>query len=305
MSTFTPMSRFPLKGAGTGAAMLLSLWGLMAPSLALAAPNREAKMYVITTWTNTCTGGTRDYWDNMVDEWYDEMDEHGYYYKDGSWTNGSQSPKHFCDPDITSGCADDNHVDDADAAMIGLHGADSSNHWRGSMRAPDSNGDCRLDAAEGAGSDELFVGDQDLEYLHLSSCNSMDDDNLNFVWRSFQDVDSASNGNRLHQLNGFHGVMWIGYWYVEDYDDFAADAHDGSIQAAWLDNMYDGCWGDCDEQCPVSYSVGTSIADAEQRLLTERYTSSTFDPGAIKAWSYSFYEGCNPAGETAFNDPND
>jgi hypothetical protein len=85
----------------------------------------------------------------------------------------------LCDPDTgLPGCDDGNHLDDADVAIIALHGSDVNRHWRGALRFSGGppNGDCGIDAPE-AGSGEMFLGDSDLEFLHMSSCHSMDDDN--------------------------------------------------------------------------------------------------------------------------------
>lgn len=298
------LSRRPARAPWTVAVCLA--WLLGVPTVANAA-GYEAKMFAITEWTDECSGGSRPSWDNMADAWYDEVTSHGVFYKDGSYINGSMSLHRFCDtssPNL-AGCNDTSYLDDADAAIIALHGADSGNHWRGSLRVKDSSNECKLDAAEGSNEDDLFVGDKDLEFLHLSSCHSMDDDNINFVHRSFQDPSSASTGARLHQMNGFHGLMYISRFYPGDYRDFADDAHDVPIQAAWLDNMYKWYVGGGDEQCPVSYSVGTSKADALNRLQTERYTNILSDPGGASAWAYSFYEGCDPTDESPFDDPND
>jgi hypothetical protein len=306
------MKKTPNRGGlirvlGAGGAVASLGWALLSASPALAA-NREAKMFAITQWTTECSGGTRDSWDDMARGWYDEVTDHGVFYKDGAYVNGTMSRGRFCDPDAptNTSCADDSYLDDADAAIIALHGSDSSNHWAGSLRVKDASGQCMLDAAEGASSDDLFAGDVDLEFLHLSSCFSMDDDNINSSWRMFQDGDSAKNGQRLHQVDGFHGIMWISSGRVDDYEDFADDAYDVSIRTAWLDNMYDDDAGsNSDEQCPVALSVGSTPTDALNRLRGERYNNIYSDPGDIHGWAYGFFEGCDPASETPFNDPND
>jgi hypothetical protein len=48
------------------------------------------------------------------------------------------------------------------------------------------------------------MGDNQTEFLHFSSCNSLDDDYMPTLWRLFEDPDSALNGRRLHQATGFH-----------------------------------------------------------------------------------------------------
>jgi hypothetical protein len=299
------MNGRPNRARWTGVVWFPLAWILGMSTVAHAA--YEAKMFAITHWTDECSGGSRPSWDNMANAWYDEITSHGVFNKDGQYINGSMSLRRFCDVNSSEpdGCVDGSYVDDADAAIIALHGGDSNNHWRGSMRVKDEINECKVDAAEGAGSDDLFVGDQDLEFLHLSSCHSMDDDNINFVNQSFRDSTSPGSGARLHQMNGFHGVMYINLLYTGDYRDFAEDAHDVPIHAAWLDNMYKYPVGWFQEVCPVSYAIGSSPADATNRLLTERYTNIHSDPSSSGAWAYSFYEGCDSTNESGFNDPND
>ncbi|HWW61362.1 MAG TPA: DUF6345 domain-containing protein [Thermoanaerobaculia bacterium] len=275
------------------------------------ADPREAKLYVITNWpsSGTCKGNDVAAWDDMALGWYDQITAGPEYFKDGVWNNGNLSRRVLCDPDSgQTPCDDWKRIDDADAAMIALHGTDVGKHWAG-LTQVQSGSDCLIHAAEGASTDALFVGDGDLEFLHLSSCFSMDDDNLNSTWRLFADVDSPSTGNRLHQADGFHGVMAISAGRTGDYADFADDAHWISIADAWTDNLYDeditynnGKTGD---QCPVAYAVSNVFGDALTRLIFERYNFVFPDPAGNNYIAYQFYDGCDPVGETPFDDPND
>jgi hypothetical protein len=274
------------------------------------ANHLEAKLYVITNWpgSGSCSANDVSSWDDMTFAWYNAIGDGPVFFKDGSWTNGNLSRQQFCDPDSGfSPCDDDKRVDEADAAMIALHGSDHSKHWDGSLLVA-SGGDCKLHGPEGASTDALFVGDYDLEFLHISSCLSMDDDNINTAKRLFADVDSPSNGQRLHQADGFHGVMAISSGRADDYEDFADDAHYVSIADAWTDNMYDedityntGASGD---QCPVALTIGSSPADALTRLFVERYSYILSDPASNSWIAYQFYDGCDPVAETPFVDPN-
>ncbi|MEQ8497680.1 MAG: hypothetical protein RLW42_25960, partial [Gammaproteobacteria bacterium] len=115
----------------------------------------EVKKFVITNFTSTCGGNDIGAWNNMVDGWYDEMDDEAYT-KDGAYVNGNMTLERFCDPDWNGDCDDDHYVDDADAFIIGTHGADSGDHWQGLMRWS-WNGHCRLDG--GGSSDEMWIGD--------------------------------------------------------------------------------------------------------------------------------------------------
>ena len=266
-----------------------------------AATHLEAHMYVVTDWSLECGGSARPYWDDMVEFWYDEIDDHGWDHQDRSW---DRDP--FCDPDTgLANCRDWEYVDDADAAMLGMHGGDSGNHWRGSLRRDGgaSVNDCRIDANESGGTDEMYLGDWDLEFLHLSSCNSMDDDNLSNTWRYFRDpFDSPGHGRRLHQADGFHGFMWIGGCCDDQYEDFAADAHTVSIRDAWIDNMYVTGINGYATQCPVAYAVGTTADDCLDRLRNERYNNVYSDPGSINYYCYTYYVGCDPDGEGPFGE---
>lgn len=275
------------------------------------AERREAHMYAITTWDSDCGGSNRSWWDDMCDAWYDEITYVGFeffgwcwwghcdeaYSRDRRMVNGSINNAKFTDPDM-SGCGQDwQYVDDADAAMICTHGGDDGGYWRGSMRTDDGCDDCRAEAR-----DELRVGDVDLEFLHLSSCHSMDDNMVGNMWRVFQDPnDSPANGRRLHQLDGFHGCMWIGSSFVSDYEDFAEDAFDMSIRDAWIDNMYrTGINAENYVQCPVAYAVGRDSSDCFNRLHNERYDNVYSDPSSIGYACWTYYVNCDPACEDAW-----
>lgn len=290
-----------------------SLLPLLALFTAVNAFSLEVKVFAISDFVPTSSGGCGGndigHWDNMVDEWYDQMGSEGQT-KDGQYTNGSMTIQRFCDPDWLSGCNDASYIDDADAAMIATHGSDSGDHWAGTMRSPWS-GHCALDA--GGGSDDMWVGDVDLEFIHLSSCYSADDDNLSGIREAMYDtIDTPSNGRRAHQWDGFHGIMWIGSGFDDDYEDFADDAHSISMSSAWVNNMYDSTvdcdWGDpfgwfgsCQEQCPVAYSISNTENSALSRLNNERYNNIYSDPTGKSWYAYRYVSSCDSVGETAFN----
>jgi hypothetical protein len=143
----------------------------------------------------------------------------------------------------------------------------------------------------------MEIGDSDLEFLHISSCFSMDDN----MWANWE-----RSMARAHQVDGFHGIMWIYGYLVDDYEDFASDAFDGAISDAWLDNMYyNNEFGDSNQhdQCPVAYVVGSNASDALNRLFTERYDNVFSDPpdsgedGNNTIWAATYIGGCDPQGE--------
>ncbi|MGH1539487.1 MAG: hypothetical protein ACRBHB_03610 [Arenicella sp.] len=280
---------------------------------AVSANAMEVKVFAIGDFVPSssggCGGGDRSHWPTMVDHWYDEMGSQGHL-KDGQYTNGSMTIRRFCDPDWNNSCQDASYADEADAFMLATHGSDSGDHWAGTMR-DDWSGHCVLDG--GGSSDEMWVGDFDAEFIHLSSCYSADDDNLSGIRNAMYDpVDTPNNNRRAHQWDGFHGIMWIGGSFDDDYEDFADDAHSIAMSSSWVNNHYDSTvdcaaydpfnwFGTCQEQCPVAYSIGASEADALNRLNYERYNNVYSDPSGHSAWAYRYVVGCDSVGETSFN----
>jgi hypothetical protein len=258
-------------------------------------------MYAVTTWNAGCSGSTRDAWDDMADAWYDEITDSGVslfgwclwghcgeaYSRDGRQVNGNIVNSQFADSSVVSWGNDSAHVDEGDAALVAWHGAESGNVYLGSMRVNEvGGGDCTLRR------DEMEVGDWDLEFLHVSSCQSMDDNQWSTWWQAF---------GGAHQVDGFHGLMWIGSGLVGDYSDFADDAFDTTIADSWLDNMYRPDISGSDDQCPVAYAVGANSADTWSRIGSERYDHVLSDPTNIGYWGVVFIGGCDPAAETVIN----
>lgn len=279
-------------------------YALLVPLLAAALPQAaearlEAKMYAVTIWNAGCGGSQRDSWDDMVAAWYDEITDTGIsilgwcvtghcgdaFSRDGSLVNGNTVNSLFADSSVVAFGNDTPNLDEADAAMIGVHGADSAGVWSGSMRVDEAgDGNCNIRR------DEMQIGDNDLEFLHLSSCNSMDANQWGSWWQAF---------GRAHQVDGFHGLMWIGGGLISNYSNFADDAFGGSISSSWLDNHYVPNVSGSDDQCPVAYAVGTTQNDVINRLLNERYDSVFGDPASIGWWAVTYIAGCDPANESA------
>jgi hypothetical protein len=202
----------------------------------------------------------------MADAWYDEVTNSGFslfgwclwghcgdaYSRDGRQVNGAMVNSMSADRGVVSWGNDSAHVDEADAALVAWHGSESGNVYQGSMRVNEAGaGDCTLRR------DEMRVGNWDLEFLHVSSCQSMDDNQWASWWQAF---------GGAHQIDGFHGLMWIGSGLAGDYSDFADDAFDETIADAWLDNLYRPDISGSDDQCPVAYAVGASSADTWSRI---------------------------------------
>ncbi len=276
--------------------------------LTASAPAMEVKVFAIGDFVPSgsggCGGNDIGHWPAMVDHWYDEMGSHGHL-KDGQYTNGSMTIRRFCDPDWTAGCLDYVYADEADAFMIGVHGSDNGDHWAGTMRYPWSS-NCALDA--GGTANDMWVGDYDAEFIHLSSCFSADDDN---IWGAHTAMHDPVDGGYAHQWFGFHGIMWIGSGFDGDYRDAADDGHSSSISWSWVHNLYSstvGCagydpwnwFGTCQEQCPVAYAIGTSGSNALTRLLYERYNLVFSDPTGYGGAAIRYIVNCDSVGETPF-----
>jgi len=258
----------------------------------------EAKSYAVTTWDASCSGSTRSAWDNMADAWYDEITNTGFslfgwclsghcsdaFTRDGQYVNGNIINSKFADSSLVSWGNDTRHLDEGDAVMLALHGFESGNDYGGRVRVNESGGgNCNIMRSE------MELGDSDLEFLHLSSCQSMDDNQWSTWWSAF---------GRAHQVDGFHGLMWIGSSLVNDYKDFADDAFSSTIAESWLDNMYIPDISGSDDQCPVAYAVGANSTDTWNRIGTERYDNVHSDPSSIGYWGVIYIRGCDPAAES-------
>lgn len=262
------------------------------------ATPKEARIRVVTTWNAGCSGSTVDEWDNMGEAWYDEITDdaivpfgHGsaHYRRSGTQVNGNIVDSDFVDPDNQTWGNDDAVVDASDALWVGMHGGnDSDDHrWRGAVRVDESgSGNC------GTYQGHIELGDTDLEFLTLSSCYSMDYEDWWSEWNSSFDG--------LHQIAGFHGIMYIGRDLRGNYREFADDAFRISIADSWVDNLYDRNISGSDDQCPVARVVGTSQDDCRDRLNNEQYDDLMSDPpglGSTRSHRARYISGCDPAGK--------
>ena len=272
--------------------------GLYGIAQAPANAAYEAKSYAVTTWNAGCSGSTRNSWDDMADAWYDEITRKGVnffgwcigghcsdaYSRDGQQVDGTIRNSQFADRSIVNWGNDSAHMDEGDAVMLALHGFENGNDYGGRVRINEAGGgNCNIRRSE------MDLGDFDQEFLHLSSCQSMDDNQWSSWWRAF---DGA------HQVTGFHGLMWIGTNRISEYRDFAEDAFSKTIADSWLDNMYVPNIQNGDDQCPVAYAVGANHNDMWNRIGTERYNNVLSDPNDVGWWGVTYIEGCDPAAET-------
>lgn len=294
-----------------GLAFAIGLAFLPTASLAMEVKGFAIGDFVPDT-SGGCNGSDRGpTWNNMVEAWYNHMWIWHGHTPDGMYNDGNMTLQRFCDPDtFNSECKDHLYVDEADAAMIATHGSDRGDHWGGLMRYP-WKGECRTEA--GGTATKMHLGDVDLEFLHLSSCNSMDDDYL-FANPGNKGPREALHdpvdGGYAHLITGYHGVMYIRPKYVAENADFAHDGHVMGIAYAWVLNQAhfnaedcDGDEGGCQDICPVAVSQGQTATRALNGILYERYNHVYSDPTGNGYWYWMAYEGCDSVGETAF-DPN-
>lgn len=280
--------------------VLLAVCGFLVARNA-RADHKEAVVRAISKWNAGCDGGQRDSWDDMARAWYDEITDddgspwgHGSkaWTRDGFYHNGDIVDSDFTDPDVVSWGRDylADRADECDVMMVALHGGNASdNRWTGRVRVNES-GDGNCDTYQG----HIVLGEagSDLEFLHLSSCFSMDQEDW---WPNW-----SSTFKGVHQIDGFHGIMWISGWRCDDYEDFADDAFDVSIAEAWYDNLYDTDIGDGNwDQCPVARGAGTSQANLWSRMDNEEYDNVFSDPTNPTWHGVIYIAGCDPKGKLA------
>jgi len=258
----------------------------------------ESNAFVITRWNGDCDANRVDDWDNMVRAWYNEISNnaalpngHGAEAYAIGWLNVDNwiVDSQFCDPDIVAWGDDFNFTELPDAFMAGFHGGNSSDdhRWLGSVKY-DEPGGGNCVAYQG----HMRLGDDDLEFLHLSSCFSMDREDWWNEWNS--------TFNGLHEVDGFHGIMWIDKSYSKYYRRFADDSFWMSIADSWMDQMYQSPWFRAD-QCPVSRVVGFNPDDCRDRLNEERYNNVFADPpgtlNPFRSHAVKYINGCDPEGK--------
>ncbi len=262
---------------------------------------RDAACRVVTRWDDSCSGGPRGWWDDMVRAWYDAISDSSPIWGHGANAYGRHGLQHngnIIDGDVTDISLRPfgldhlpGHPDAVDAFMFALHGVDApvTERWCGVVRVDEPGwGNCLTYQGH------MRWGDGDLEFMHLSSCFSMDREDW---WPSW-----SESFDGLHQVDGFHGIMWIGSGRVSDYSDFAHDAFWGGISSAWIDNMYDTDVNDFWDQCPVTRAVGVTSGDASLRMSYERYANVFPDPpglGASRSHRVRYVKGCDPLGKEA------
>ena len=246
----------------------------------------SARSSSITVWGD-CGGGTRDWWDDMCMKWRKTMGSKGW----SQWWRNYElvTIERYVDPDLASWGGDKYNIDAGDAAVICTHGSSSpTTGWSGTMHHR-SNGECGLD------SNQMLIGPNNgngnLRFLHLSSCNSgRFDHRLNWF---------GPASARVHVITGFHGYMYIGSQYVDEYGDLANRGFGTGVGKVWMEEMYheDHWYNSYANICPMSFGFGDTQS-AGQNAQNERYNSDWSDKAAN--WMNTrYYQGCDPSGGSA------
>ncbi len=296
--------------------MLKCIVGAAVSTALSSAMALKVDMYAIGNWSagNCAPGDTdsnRTSWPGMAQAWYDWMGNMGHS-KTGKFVDGNMTVRRFCDPTFNANCRDFSYVDWPDAAIVAAHGFNAGARWGALMRNSEF-GTCStvMGGTTGSGAN-MFVGDQNLKFLHASSCLSLNDDYFNNM-RVAMRKPGASRA--LHVYTGFHGLMWISSSYNGDYASAAINGHVQPVSTAWVTSHYKSnkmaCegydpfnwFGTCQDQCPAAMSIGPSGGNALNRLLNERYNNSGAfgSPTGNSHYAWMGYRGCDPVGENAFN----
>lgn len=269
-------------------AVLATCW--VATSVTAEEPRvEEIKVFIVTDFgAPYCAGGDASPWEDYGDAWYDELDSKPFYEKDGKYLNGSMKDSMFTDEDEVAWGEDHDYLDHCDAALICTHGRiEGDGYWSARMRVDETGpGDCYSEL------EDMSLGDLDLEFLHLSSCHSLDEDLWDSEWPAAMDD--------LHQVDGFHGVMLIVWNWISDYEDFADEAYSSSsVATAWVDNMYHLEFPndpDC-SQCPVAFAEGDSRVNVSYRLNNETYYNKySFSSPTGGFFAKKYVSGCEACG---------
>lgn len=246
---------------------------------------QQARSYAITVWDGNCGGSQRDWWDDMCMAWRHRMGAKGW---EQWWNNFSlvQNPK-FADPAKETWGVDNGSSgwDRGEAALICTHGGhNATNGWIGSMHTDVGHGcsittnQLQLGAASGG----------HLRFLHLSSCNSVHWDELDKWW--------SPAAGRVHIVAGFHGYMYIGSDYVQEYEDLAELGFSNGVGNTWIDKMHhvDHWYNSWETVCPVVLGFGETSA-AASNALNEKYNDHW--PDQAPNWRHTvWWSGCDPDG---------
>jgi hypothetical protein len=261
------------------AAVLLSL--AAGASNALAA--KTAGIQAITTWGDCGTAAdARPDWDNMCIAWWAQMGKNGWGLGPIS-TEGNVIVDRF--DGVQSWSADNTGplgVDAFNASMVCTHGNRDANGWWGVMHHK-VHGEC------GANANQLRLGPSSggkLRFLHLSSCNSAHHGD----WGDWL---AAADGG-VHLITGFHGYMYIGPNFVDDYAAMAQAGNQVSVGMSWQSYMKaTAFWPWEVTTCPVTLGFGHDQTTAINRVMAERYNAfyANSSSGTNDQSLYAMYPG--------------
>jgi hypothetical protein len=237
----------------------------------------------ITSWSGSCGGSTRTWWDDMCMAWRKKMGAKGWtqWWRNYSLVQGNR----YADSSVKSWGIDDtgNGLDWNDAGLMCVHGGWGSGRWNGSIYDADPDGSCA------AAPNKMRVGWNSggwLRFLHLSSCNSI---------RHEQRTEWFEAANGVHVVTGFHGLMYIGSQYVDEYRDLADQGMNSrGVARAWLDNMHhvDHWYNSYSTVCPMAIGFGPT-QQAARDIHDETYNGHWAHP--TPNWMHTRWNsGCDP-----------
>jgi hypothetical protein len=281
----------------------LAMQAIHLDAAAQSAPSStEREVLAITTneWDADCDGDYIPTFRLECKAWYNDMQKSSLgsdaWKGDGFYFGGDIVDSRFADPGEVSWGNDDDegNLDEADAALIGLHGGHGgSGYYYAKMRVDEVCSDD--DACNCASTHKHWLlGDKDLEFLHLNSCHSMCRSNFNM------DSDGGAEWiaaiGEVHQIDGFHGICWMGVTGTR-WGSFAVDGFYSSIAESWIDHLYrNGVFHPA--QCPVVFGTGRSTSNVEERTRNERY--DYVYPDQESTHFLAIYKGdCDPESEGA------
>jgi hypothetical protein len=244
----------------------------------------------------------------MAAAWYNQMGAMGNI-RTGAFIDGNTTVRRFCDPTVNPGCIDFAYVDWPDAAIVAAHGFDAGNAWGALMRNSDL-GTCST--VMGGAAPNVYVGDSNLKFLNASSCLSLNDSYFSGMRASMM---KNVPGKALHEMTGFHGLMWISSSFNGNYANAAFLGHVQPVSTAWVTSHYKpnqfacaawdpfGFFGTCRSQCPTAMTIGPTGGNALNRLVNERYNNSAAfgSPTGRNYYAWMGYLGCHPVGANPFN----
>lgn len=242
----------------------------------------SARSSSITDWGD-CGGGSRSWWDDMCMRWRQTMGARGW----GQWKANYElvTIDRYIDPSSATWGHDNANLDGGDAALMCTHGGWDTNGWYGLMHHKVQN-DCNLNASQ------MLIGSASgygkLRFFQLSSCNS-----IRWPYRGAW-FHAATGG--VHVITGFHGYMYIGSRYVDEYGNQANKGFQKGVAMAWMEEMYhESHWyNGWNNLCPMAIGFGDSPSAAISRL-NERYNSHW--PNLSPFWmATTYYKGCSPDG---------